>query len=235
MRSLVPIPVVECKDIYKIYKVGSIEINAIRGINLKIQRGEFIAMMGPSGCGKTSLLNLIGAIDYPTSGQALLDGEDITKMSEKERTYIRRDKVGFIFQFYSLMPMLTALENVELPMLIAGDPRSQRRQRSEELLKAVDIYHRRDSRPDQLSGGEKQRIAIARSLANRPSLLLADEPTGDLDSEAGKSIMELLSQLNREENQTIFLVTHDLSIGKSTSRLLLLSDGRIKKDISDPL
>ncbi|MFX1512843.1 MAG: ABC transporter ATP-binding protein [Promethearchaeota archaeon] len=229
------VPVVECKDLYKEYDVGAIKIHAIRGINLKIQKGEFVSLMGPSGCGKTTLLNLIGALTYPTSGQTLLNGVDTTKMRERERTHIRRLKVGFIFQFYSLMPMLSAWENVELPMLIAGVPRAERRQRTDELLNAVEIDHRRDSRPDQLSGGEKQRVAIARSLANNPPLLLADEPTGDLDSEAGQSIIDLLLKLNQEENQTIFLVTHDISIAKTASRLLMISDGQIIKDISPPI
>ena len=177
--------VVECVNLRKSYILGEVKVEALRGINMQIKRGELIAIMGPSGCGKTTLLNIIGSLDYPTSGKIILEGKDISDATEKELTRIRRKSVGFVFQFYNLLPVLSALENVELPMLIAGVSKEARNKRALELLEKVDLLGRKDHKPDELSGGERQRVAIARSLANNPAILLADEPTGDLDTETG--------------------------------------------------
>jgi putative ABC transport system ATP-binding protein len=194
---------------------------------MQIKRGEMISIMGPSGCGKTTLLNIIGSLDSPTSGKVFLEGRDISHANERDLTEIRRKSVGFIFQFYNLLPVLTALENVELPMLIAGVSKEDRRKRALELLEKVDLIGRKDHKPDELSGGERQRVAIARSLANNPSILLADEPTGDLDTETGLAILELLKEVNRTENQTLVLVTHDSNIARQFNRIFHIRDGLI--------
>jgi putative ABC transport system ATP-binding protein len=217
--------VVECKNLRKSYILGEVRVEALRGINMKIKRGEMVSIMGPSGCGKTTLLNIIGSLDNPTSGQVLIEGNDISRASEQQLTEIRRKSVGFIFQFYNLLPVLTALENVELPMLIAGIPKDQRIQRATELLEKVDLLNRKNHKPDELSGGERQRVAIARSLSNKPTILLADEPTGDLDTESGQSVLELLREVNKTENQTLILVTHDSNIAREANRIFHIKDG----------
>jgi len=194
---------------------------------MEIERGEFVSIMGPSGCGKTTLLNIIGSLDAPTSGKVILEGQEISRAKEKELTKIRRTLVGFVFQFYNLLPVLSALENVELPMLIAGVPKDQRTERALDLLEKVNLLDRKDHKPDELSGGERQRVAIARALANRPSILLADEPTGDLDTESGLAVLELLKEVNKKENQTLILVTHDASIAHHSDRIIHIKDGRI--------
>jgi putative ABC transport system ATP-binding protein len=217
--------VVECINLRKSYILGEVRVDALRGINMKINRGEMVSIMGPSGCGKTTLLNIIGSLDNPSSGQVLLERNDISRASEQELTEIRRKSVGFIFQFYNLLPVLTALENVELPMLIAGIPKDERVKRATELLEKVDLLKRKDHKPDELSGGERQRVAIARALSNRPTILLADEPTGDLDTESGLSILNLLKDVNKTENQTLILVTHDSNIAKQANRVFHIKDG----------
>jgi putative ABC transport system ATP-binding protein len=217
--------VVECINLRKSYILGEVRVDALRGINMKINRGEMVSIMGPSGCGKTTLLNIIGSLDNPSSGQVLLERNDISRASEQELTEIRRKSVGFIFQFYNLLPVLTALENVELPMLIAGIPKDERLKRATELLGKVDLLKRKDHKPDELSGGERQRVAIARALSNRPTILLADEPTGDLDTESGSSILNLLKDVNKIENQTLILVTHDSNIAKHANRVFHIKDG----------
>ncbi len=219
--------VVECVDLKKSYILGEVKVEALRGITMQIKRGEMISIMGPSGCGKTTLLNIIGSLDSPTSGKVFLEGRDISHANERDLTEIRRKSVGFIFQFYNLLPVLTALENVELPMLIAGVSKEERRKRALELLEKVDLIDRKDHKPDELSGGERQRVAIARSLANNPSILLADEPTGDLDTETGLAILELLKEVNRTENQTLVLVTHDSNIARQFNRIFHIQDGLI--------
>jgi putative ABC transport system ATP-binding protein len=219
--------VVECRNLRKSYILGEIRVDALRGINMKINRGEMISIMGPSGCGKTTLLNIIGSLDNPSSGQVLLEGSDISRASEQQLTDIRRKSVGFIFQFYNLLPVLTAVENVELPMLIAGIPKKERVQRANELLEKVDLLRRKDHKPDELSGGERQRVAIARSLANRPTILLADEPTGDLDTESGQAVLSLLKEVNETENQTVIMVTHDSNIAKQANRIFHIKDGMV--------
>ncbi len=219
--------VVECRNLRKFYILGEIRVDALRGISMKIERGALIAIMGPSGCGKTTLLNIIGSLDNPSSGQVLLEGSDISRATEQQLTDIRRKSVGFIFQFYNLLPVLTAVENVELPMLIAGIPKNERVQRATELLEKVDLLPRKDHKPDELSGGERQRVAIARSLANRPTILLADEPTGDLDTESGQAVLSLLKEVNEAENQTVIMVTHDANIAKQANRIVHIKDGMV--------
>lgn len=219
--------IVECIDLKKSYILGEVKVEALRGINMKIKRGEMVAIQGPSGCGKTTLLNIIGSLDCPTSGKIILEGKEISNAKEHELTEIRRKKVGFIFQFYNLLPVLTALENVELPLLIAGVPKAERHQRAIDLLEKVALLERKDHKPDELSGGERQRVAIARALANNPSILLADEPTGDLDTETGRTILKLLKKVNETENQTLILVTHDTSIAQLSNRIFHIRDGVI--------
>ncbi|MHA1972195.1 MAG: ABC transporter ATP-binding protein [Candidatus Hodarchaeales archaeon] len=219
--------VVQCIDLKKYYVLGEVKVEALRGINMEIERGEFVSIMGPSGCGKTTLLNIIGSLDAPTSGKVILEGQEISRAKEKELTKIRRTLVGFVFQFYNLLPVLSALENVELPMLIAGVPKDQRTERALDLLEKVNLLDRKDHKPDELSGGERQRVAIARALANRPSILLADEPTGDLDTESGLAVLELLKEVNKKENQTLILVTHDANIAHHSDRIFHIKDGRI--------
>jgi putative ABC transport system ATP-binding protein len=219
--------IVECVNLKKYYILGEVKVEALRGVDMKIERGEMISIMGPSGCGKTTLLNIIGSLDSPSSGKVFLEGRDISNANEKELTEIRRKSVGFIFQFYNLLPVLTAFENIELPMLIAGVPKEERQKRAFELLEKVDLIERRDHKPDELSGGERQRVAIARSLANNPSILLADEPTGDLDTETGFTILNLLKEVNKTENQTLVLVTHDASIARQSNRIFHIKDGMV--------
>lgn len=221
--------VIEAKDVYKIYKLGSVEVKALRGVNFKVKKGEIVSIMGSSGSGKTSLLNLLGGLDAPSSGVVLLDNSDIGKMSDKELTMVRRYKIGFIFQTYNLLPVLSAYENVELPMLIAGLDGEKRKERVMELLEIVGLGDRIKHKPDELSGGQKQRVAIARALANNPSVLLCDEPTGDLDSETGSKIMELFEKINKDEKQTIIIVTHDKSVAKRTEKTFYINDGNIER------
>ena len=219
--------IIECMDLRKSYILGEVKVEALRGISMKIKRGEMVAIQGPSGCGKTTLLNIIGSLDNPTSGRILLEGREISNASEKELTEIRRKSVGFVFQFYNLLPVLTALENVELPMLIAGVPKKERHERALDLLEKVGLLDRKDHKPDELSGGERQRVAIARAMANNPLILLADEPTGDLDTETGLSILKLLKEVNETEKQTLILVTHDGNIANQSERIFHIKDGII--------
>ncbi|MEM1585605.1 MAG: ATP-binding cassette domain-containing protein [Candidatus Korarchaeota archaeon] len=218
---------VVCEDLIKIYKIGKVEVVALRGLNLRVDRGEFRAIVGPSGSGKTTLLNIIGGITKPTAGRVYVDDVDITNLPEKNLVAYRRKKVGFVFQFFNLVPTLTALENVELPMVLAGIPREQRRNRAIELLKIVGLEGRMHHKPSELSGGEQQRVAIAAALANDPPLILADEPTGELDSVTGLQIAELFKKLHTELNKTVIIVTHDASIAKLADRISRIADGII--------
>lgn len=221
--------ILKAENLTKIFYVGKIAVHALRGIELFIHRGEMVSLMGSSGSGKTTLLNLLGGLDSPTEGHVYLEDVDIGTMNDKQLTQIRRHKIGFIFQSYNLLPVLNAYENVELPMLIAGVPTDERRERTESLLEIVGLDDRKYHKPDELSGGEKQRVAIARSLANRPAILLCDEPTGDLDSTNGDQIISLLEELNKTENQTILIVTHDPNIAKRTSITYHIKDGLIDR------
>ena len=222
--------VLELENVSRTYYLGKLKVSAVRNINLKVAAGEFMAIMGPSGSGKTTLLNLIGALDTPSEGRILIEGHDISKMNDAQLTNIRRNKIGFIFQFYNLVPVLNALENVELPMMAAGVPRKERLKQAEILLQIVGLGNRLRHRPEELSGGERQRVAIARALANNPAIILGDELTGDLDSETGLEIMQYLKQLNEtQKTKTFILVTHNPLIAKMTNKIIYLKDGAIEK------
>jgi len=219
--------VIHVEDLVKTYRLGKVSIPALRGISFDVKRGEFLVVMGPSGSGKTTLLNLLGAIDKPTSGRIFIDGKDVTALGEGELTKLRRHKIGFIFQFYNLIPALTALENVELPMLTAGVSRKDASKRAFQLLETVGLTERVGHVPDELSGGEQQRVAIARALANKPSVILADEPTGDLDTKTGMEIVEVLYGTSKKENATVVVVTHDPLITEEADGILQMRDGQI--------
>lgn len=221
--------VVSARELHRAYHMGGDLVHAVRGVTLDVARRDFVAIVGPSGCGKSTLLNLIGGIDRPDAGTVSIDGESVDQMRDAEATRFRLRHVGFVFQRFYLMPALTALENVELPMAEAKLPRAQRVQRARELLAFVGLSARRDHRPSQLSGGEQQRIAIARALANRPALLLADEPTGELDAKTGAEMIELLGQVN-EEGTTILVVTHDEDLARAARRVVHMRDGIIVDD-----
>jgi putative ABC transport system ATP-binding protein len=218
---------VKVVEVEKTYSLGENKVHALKGINLELKRGEFVAFMGPSGSGKTTLLNLIGVMDKPSKGKIYVDGIDLTILKEKDLTKIRRSTIGFIFQFYNLIPVLSAFENVELPMLISGVPTKGREIRARELLQMVGLGERLNHRPDELSGGEQQRVAIVRALANRPSIVLADEPTGDLDSKTGKEVILALRDLSNREGATVVVVTHDPTVASMATRVFEMRDGMI--------
>ncbi|HYB93154.1 MAG TPA: ABC transporter ATP-binding protein [archaeon] len=222
--------VVAAVDLEKNYQLGEVNVNALRGVTINLKKGEFVAVMGPSGSGKTTLLNLIGALDRPSKGSVYVGDEDLSKLSDRELTSIRRTKIGFIFQFYNLIPVLTAFENVELPMLIAGMPKNEREERAKQLLKVVGLVDRANHRPDELSGGEQQRVAIARALANKPSIILADEPTGDLDTKTGTEVVGALREMAKNEGVTVMVVTHDPIVADMADRILEMRDGKILRE-----
>ena len=224
--------IIEIRNLTRIYGDGA-EVRALDGVNLDIERGEFLAIIGPSGSGKSTLLNQIGILDTPTSGTILLDGVDITKASEKERSKLRNRKLGFIFQYHHLLPDFNAIENVMMPLLINGVKRSKARKIAIRMLEEVGLGDRKDHRPNQLSGGQNQRVAIARALANSPGIVIGDEPTGNLDSKASDTIYELLRKLNREHEQTFILVTHDEQMAAKTDRVIRLVDGKVVEDLRD--
>jgi putative ABC transport system ATP-binding protein len=221
---------VKVVEVEKTYKLGENRVHALKGINMELKKGEFVAFMGPSGSGKTTLLNLIGVLDKPTKGKIYVDDIDLTILKEKELTKLRRGTIGFIFQFYNLIPVLSAFENVELPMLIAGVSTKERETRAQELLKMVGLGDRVNHRPDELSGGEQQRVAIVRALANRPHIVLADEPTGDLDSKTGKDVVKALRDLSNREGATVIVVTHDPSVASLADRVFEMRDGTIRSE-----
>ncbi len=221
--------IIDLKNISKIYQMGETEVHALRNIDLDIHQGEYVALMGPSGSGKSTLMNIIGALDTPTSGTYYLKGSNVSEMEDDELAEIRNKEIGFVFQTFNLLPKLTALENVALPLVYAGIPKKERMQRAEEALKSVGLGDRLDHKPNQLSGGQRQRVAIARALVNNPSLILADEPTGNLDSKSSEEIMRLFDRLHAEGN-TIILVTHEPDIAEHSKRLIKLFDGKIVSD-----
>lgn len=210
--------------------MGDVEVHALRGVTLTIGEGEFVAIMGASGSGKSTMMNIIGCLDKPTKGKYILDGQDVSRMSKDERADIRNGKIGFVFQGFNLLSRTSALENVELPMLYAGLPTAERHNRAQSALKAVGLAGREQNHPNQLSGGQQQRVAIARSLVNRPKIILADEPTGALDSRTSVEVMGIFQRLNREQGITLVLVTHEHDIAEYAKRVIIFKDGKINRD-----
>jgi len=221
--------VIELIEVHKIYRTEFYEVHAINGISMEIERGEFVAIMGPSGSGKSTLLHLIGCLDKPTKGEVFINGTEISKLGDGELTRLRRDSIGFIFQQYNLIPTLTALENVELPMIFKGIPKEERRKRAMDLLRQVGLEEIAERKPNEMSGGQQQRVAIARALANSPTILLCDEPTGNLDSKTGRQIMDIIRKMNEERGVTVVLVTHDFSLADYADRIIKLRDGKIEE------
>jgi putative ABC transport system ATP-binding protein len=221
---------IETRDIYKIYKTGTIEVNALMNVSVIIGAGEFVAIMGPSGSGKSTFMNILGCLDIPSSGHYLLEGTDVGTLDRDERAHIRNKKIGFVFQGFNLLPRTSAIENVELPMLYNGLPSKERRERAVEALKNVGLARRENSYPSQLSGGQQQRVAIARALVNNAAILLADEPTGNLDTKTSAEVMELFTRLNTESNITVLLVTHEQDIAAYSQRIIRFLDGHIISD-----
>jgi putative ABC transport system ATP-binding protein len=220
--------IVESRKLQKIYESGRLRVEALKSIDLQVKRGEMLAIMGPSGCGKTTLLNCLSGLDDVTSGQALIEGKDLAQMKDLERTRLRSRRMGFVFQSFNLLPVLTALENVELPLLVSGiDPKSARR-RAIAALAQVGLANQQDHRPKELSGGQQQRVTIARSLVNEPAIIWADEPTGNLDTENGQEILDLLHELNKRLGQTYVIVTHDEAIARSCHRIVHMESGSIR-------
>lgn len=220
---------VETLNLKKTYKKKEISVDALRGVNLVVPKGEVVSIMGTSGSGKTTLLNIIGGVDRPTVGEVKVDGVDIARLKESQLAVFRLEKIGFIFQFYNLFPMLSAFENIEFPLILAKKSKIEREARVWSLLEAVGMKDRADHRPDELSGGEQQRIGIARALANNPALVLADEPTGDLDSENATAFMKLVRQLNKTYTQTFLIVTHDPIVSKECDKIYMIRDGELHK------
>ncbi|KRT35214.1 ABC transporter ATP-binding protein [Acetomicrobium hydrogeniformans] len=221
---------IEVKDVRKVYRMDGVEFEALKGVSFSVEKGEFVIIMGPSGSGKSTLMHILGALDVPTSGSYLLDGREITDMTRDELARVRNAKIGFVFQGFNLLPRMNAMENVELPMLYAGFPTAERKRKAEEALELVGLLDWADHRPNQLSGGQQQRVAIARALVNDAPLLLADEPTGSLDSKAGAQVMEMLVSLNEKRGITVVLVTHDSNIASYGKRVIGVLDGLISSD-----
>ena len=220
--------IIELQDVKKIYKMDGVETHALRGVNLKIKKEEFVAIMGPSGSGKSTLLHMVGALDKPTSGKIILDGVDISTLKESELARLRGKKIGFVFQFFNLHPTLNALENIELPMIIIEKDKKERQKKALELIKAVGLEHRAHHFPSQLSGGEQQRVAIARALANDPEIILADELTGNLDTKTKAEIMNFLLNMQKERKMTVTVITHESEIAQYAETVVHLVDGVIK-------
>ena len=220
--------VIELDNVKKIYRTGNIEIKALDGVSVTVESGDFISIMGPSGSGKSTFLNMVGCLDKPTSGKVIINGVDTSALSDRELTKLRRDTIGFVFQHYNLIPTLTAFENVELPMIFRGASKSER-EKAKEILFLVGLEKEINRKPTELSGGQQQRVAIARALANNPSILLCDEPTGNLDTKSGKTVMDIIKRLNKEEGITIVLVTHDPAISEYADRIIRMIDGKISE------
>ncbi len=223
-----PFVIVELVDVHKVYRIGNHEVHALRGVSLKVENGEFLTVMGPSGSGKSTLLHLIGCLDKPTRGKVFVKGVDTSKLSDRKLTEMRMRTIGFVFQQYHLIPTLTALENVELPMVFMGVPSGRRRRRALKLLEMIGLKGKEDRKPNELSGGEQQRVAIARALANDPEILLCDEPTGNLDTKTGLQVMDIIKDMNVEKGVTIILVTHNPSLSRYADRTVKIRDGRLE-------
>jgi len=223
-------PIVETADLKKTYILGKVPVNALRGVNLKVEKGDFLAILGPSGSGKSTLLNMIGALDKPTEGKVFIDGVDVSTLNDNQLADLRRS-IGFVFQFFNLIPRLNAIGNVELPMAVSGLGKNERRKHAEELLETVGLKERMKHKPAELSGGERQRVAIARALANNPGFLLMDEPTGNIDSKTAREIMGLVKRLNEDEGVTIIMITHDQQLATQATRIVKMLDGSIIKEI----
>jgi putative ABC transport system ATP-binding protein len=226
-QQVVVTNIVETEQLTKVYGQGATAVTALDGVNLRIQPGEFVSVMGPSGCGKSTLLHLLGGLDKPTAGRVLVDGKDLARLNDDALTELRRRKIGFVFQFYNLIPVLGASENAALPLILDGVKASEARAQAERWLQRVGLPDRSDHRPDQLSGGQQQRVAIARALATEPTLVLADEPTGNLDTRAGDEIAGVLHQVSSEWGRTVLMVTHDPRIAAYADRIIFLKDGKV--------
>jgi len=229
--------VIELNDICKVYQMGEIEVRALCGVDLKVEKGEMMTIMGPSGSGKSTMMNILGCLDQPTTGTYILDGSDVSRLNDDQLAEIRNHKIGFVFQTFNLLARTSALENVMLPLIYAGAGRAERLKRAQEALESVGLEKRMAHTPNELSGGQQQRVAIARALVNNPSIILADEPTGNLDSKSGAEVMAILQWLNRYRGITVVLVTHDPRIAQHTNRVIHLYDGLITKEerIDEPL
>ena len=223
--------IIQAEGVHKTYDTGKVKVDALRGVDLSVLRGEMVAIMGPSGCGKTTLLNVLSGIDDVTVGQVVIDGASIHAMSDRACTRYRAEKMGFVFQAFNLLPVLSAVENVELPLLVAGVKPGYARQRARGVLALVGLAGEDHKRPAEMSGGQQQRVTIARALVNEPAIVWADEPTGNLDSETSAEVMALLCQLNKEKSQTFVLVTHDIAVGRRADRILRMADGQIVEEL----
>ncbi len=226
-------PIILATGVHKTYDTGEVVVNALRGVDLSIEEGEMVAVMGPSGCGKTTLLNILSGIDDITSGEILIAGESLHEMSDRKRTRYRAESMGFVFQSFNLLPVLSAVENVELPLLVAGVRPGEARPRAQHSLELVGLEDQTHKRPAEMSGGQQQRVTIARALVNQPAIVWADEPTGNLDSETGLEIMDLLVRMNKEQRQTFVVVTHDPGVGDRADRIIRMRDGEIESDASN--
>lgn len=222
--------IIEVSGLMKVYEIGDLRVEALRGVDLEIEQGQMVAIMGPSGCGKTTLLNTLSGIDDITAGEVLIDGTSIHDMPDKERTRYRAQSMGFVFQSFNLLPVLSGVENIELPLLLGGMPQAAARRKAMETLELVGLTDQANKRPSEMSGGQQQRITVARAIVNDPAIIWADEPTGALDSETSKEIMDLLCDLNERQHQTFVLVTHDNGVGARAQRLVRMRDGRIESD-----
>jgi putative ABC transport system ATP-binding protein len=223
-------PLIETRDLWKTYQMGDEEIHALRGVSIAIERGEYVAIMGPSGSGKSTLMNLIGCLDTPSQGTYLLNGKEVSLMNDNELARIRNEEIGFVFQTFNLLPRATALHNVELPLVYAGISKKDRLEQAKAAIEKVELTHRMTHKPNELSGGQRQRVAIARALVNNPSILLADEPTGNLDSKTGVEIMALFARLHQGGN-TIIVVTHEADIAAYAHRVIAIRDGQVERDV----